>query len=131
MDIYNYSCEKPHLSQCIAICLKYISRKTTSYLYSHIDSVDLVMFVERSLRHQETHAKNTKSSKSFLYHVLEFFRPGFWIPTKGILSHTKMDWTCPDFTQGSNIELAIGHSTSCIVFVPVAQFLFIFPPLLA
>ena len=33
-----------------------------------------------------------------------FWGPGFWIPTKGTLSHPKVDWPCQDFTQGSTIK---------------------------
>jgi hypothetical protein len=46
-----------------------------SYMFSHRDSVCCVMFVERSSRHQDAHAKKAlKTRKSSLYHFLEIFR---------------------------------------------------------
>ena len=56
-------------------------------MYSHIDSVGSVMFVERSSRHQETHAKkSTKSSKLSLYHFLEFLSTRVLDTHKGYLN---------------------------------------------
>ena len=48
-------------------------------MYSHIDSVGSVMFVEISSRHKETQEKKH-------------------------LGHRKVDWLCQDFTQGSTKE---------------------------
>ena len=63
------------------------------------------MFVERSSRHQEAHAKRALNLVSALNFTSQnFYGPGFWIPTKGILSHSKVDWPCQDFTQGSTRE---------------------------
>ena len=54
-------------------------------MYSHIDSVGSVMFVERNSRHQETHAKEALYLVSPLSITSwNFLGPGFWIPTKGI-----------------------------------------------
>ena len=41
-------------------CGLYFKKKTISYMYSHIDSVGSVMFVERSSRHQETQEEDEK-----------------------------------------------------------------------
>ena len=37
--------------------------KNITFMYSHMDSVASVMFVERSSRHRETHGKSTKSNE--------------------------------------------------------------------
>ena len=74
-------------------------------MYSHIDSVGSVMFVERSSRHKETHAKKALNLISPLSITSWNFRePGFWIPTKGVLSHPKVDWPCQNLTLGSTRE---------------------------
>ena len=60
------------------------------------------MFVERSSRHQETHAKKHILLVSPLSTISwNCLGPRFWIPTKGILSDPKVDWPCQDFNQGS------------------------------
>ena len=45
-----------------------------------------------------------------------FWEPGFWIPTKGILSHPKVDWPCQDFTQGSTREQPTVQCALCFRF---------------
>ena len=74
VNIYNKSCKKLHWSQCIARCVESISRKTISNMYSFIDSVGCVMFVEKVEAIKKHMLKSMKSSKSSLYHFLEFFR---------------------------------------------------------
>ena len=41
---------------------------------------------------------------SLSHHFLEFWGPGFWIPTKCILCRPKTDWPCQDLTQESTRE---------------------------
>ena len=59
------------------------------------------MFVEKSSRHQEAHAKRAWNLVSALNFTSQnFWGPGFWIPTKVILSHPKVDWPCQNFKYG-------------------------------
>ena len=85
--------------------------KTFFYMYSRIDSVGSFLFVERSSRHQETHAKKASNLVSCLSN---FWGPGFCIHNKGILSHPKVDWPCQDFTQGSTREQPRAHTASSL-----------------
>ena len=49
-------------------------KKIISYMFSRINSVCSIMFVEKSSRHPEIHEKVLKTRKSSRYHFLEFFR---------------------------------------------------------
>ena len=62
------------------------------------------MFVEINSRHQEAQAKKALSVTS-----KNFWESGFWISTKGILSHPIVDWPCQDFTQESTNEQPMHH----------------------
>ena len=50
---------------------------------------------------------------------LNFWGPGFWINSKGVISHPNVDWPCKDFTQGSarkqpNFQCAFNHYAKSI-----------------
>ena len=60
-------------------------RTNNSHMYSHINSVGVVMFVEWSSRPEETNEIKTLNLVVALDFISQnFFGPGFWIPTKGI-----------------------------------------------
>ena len=50
---------------------------------------------------QEKFAKKTLKLVSPSWN---FWGPGFWIQTKGVMSYLNSDWPCQDFTQGSTTE---------------------------
>ena len=61
--------------------------------------------MKRISRHRKTLAKkNLKLYSPFSITSWNFWGPGLWIPTKGVLYHPNMDWPCQDFTQGSTRE---------------------------
>ena len=45
-----------------------------------------------------------------------FWGPGFWIPSKGIISRPNVDWPCSDFTQGSTSEQPSKHGSIDLVY---------------
>ena len=77
--------------------------------------VGCVMFVEWSSRHQETHAKKALNLVcAWDFTSWNFWGPWFWIPTKGISSHLKVDWPCQNFNQGSTREQPRGATLQLI-----------------
>ena len=50
--------------------------------------------------------KSTYSTNCSWFHFTEFLRARV---SKGILSHSKVDWPCQDFTQGSTREQPTAH----------------------
>ena len=76
-----------------------------SYMFSHRDSVCCVMFVERSSRHQDAHAKKALKLESPLSITSwKFSEPGFRILTKGVIRQPKLEGPCSNSIQVLGIE---------------------------
>ena len=106
LGICNYPCDNPNWSQCIAICVEFISRRRKkSYMYVCIDSGG------KKFKTSGTHVKKIiylASPPSII--SWNFWWPGFWKSTNGISSHPKMDWPVKILPKGqleSNLILVL------------------------